>query len=286
MPKYEVSVLIDNPPFLSDRFTTRIDLLTGNPFYESQWGKLFAILPPEVAEDIAREIWRECFTRVVLKPPNEYDIWDPIHNARNKISSMDCLLTGGDGPVCHCFNKDGRMCGAFAYNCVFIEEDEQNQVMRVPNLVAGVKQPRNENAHRFNMYGGRSRENRTRMMVCDKHEKILDERSGNQTLNDVDYVNKVLTKWGWGERNGYPIKLDVDRDDIEYSGTLERKLEKDRTKNHGFTFRWRRPTHDYEVSYSTSRYHLNPDGTRRYDFQQSVLRDFNGYDHNHPIQIN
>jgi hypothetical protein len=238
---------------MSDQFTTQIDLLTGNPFYESQWGKLFAILPPEIAEDIAREIWRECFTRLVLKPPHLYDYWSPIRHERIKFQNKgDCLLHFNKYPVCHCFNKDGSMCGVNDAPNRYLSGalDEEDTVMNVPQLTCGVSKSQTA----MTRYRGLRRDGNgrrewsemettyTKVRMCDKHYKEM--CAGNSWDYSCDYVNKMLTKWGWGERNGYPIRVgDGHKTDIKYSGRLQKKLD----KNDMGEYKWRKPICDYVV---------------------------------------
>ena len=246
MTKSELSIQITNPSFLSDRFTTQIDLLTGNPFYESQWGKLFAILPPEIAEDIAREIWRECFTRVVLKPPHEYDYWCPIRQAKTQFQNKgDCLLHLNKYPVCHCFNKDGRMCGVNDATDRYLAWDSaaevtgQTVVMNVPQMTCGVSKSQTAMTGYVGGEQNRIETRHTKVKMCDKHAKEM-RASGDA----CDYVNKMLTKWGWGERNGYPIRVgDGYKTDIKYSARLQKKLD----NNQYGEFKWRKPIRDYVV---------------------------------------
>ncbi len=263
MSKSELSIQIANPSFLSDRFTTQIDLLTGNPFYESQWGKLFAMLPPDIAEDIAREIWRECFTRVVLKPPNEYDYWCPIRQAKTKFQNKgDCLLHLNKYPVCHCFNKDGRMCGVndttdrYLGNALHsVYRSGTDPLMNVPQLTCGVSKSQTA----MTAYAGRNKDNRmetrpSKVKMCDKHHKEM-LASGDC----YDYVNKMLTKWGWGERNGYPIRVSAwQYTDIKYSGRLQKKLE----VNYTGEYKWRKPIRDYVVESQFERIYTGGPGIR------------------------
>lgn len=269
-----LSLQITKPTFIGDQFTAQLDLVTGKFYYHSEWGELFATLPYDVAEDIAREIWRECFSRVVLKP-SEFVYCNVMKEARNKIQySGDCLLDV-NRPVCHCFNKDGRMCGVGAYNTVTVEpirSCRDGQVMKVPNMVAGVKQARKENVEEMNRFNCRlDQPNRTRVLMCDKHKKEFDKLDNPSVpIARINYVNSLLTKWGWGERNGYPIRLNTNRNDIELSGTLQRKIEKDSdSPYHNNSYRWRRPSHDYEVDPS-KRFHENP------NFQRARYVDDNG----------
>jgi len=257
---------------MGDQFIAQFDLITGKFYYHSEWGKLFATLPYDVAEDIAREIWRECFTRVVLRP-TEWQYCNVMKEARNKIQySRDCLLDANH-PVCHCFNKDGRMCGVSAYNLVTVEEHQDAQVMKVPNMVAGVKPARKENAN-WMATQVNHRHCKTRVRMCDKHKKQLEKT--DSPIGRVNYVNSLITKWGWGERNGYPIRLNTNRNDIEYSGTLQRKMDNDVATEYNYkSLRWRRPSYDYEVGYSTTRYVMMEDGTRVYKFQSCRYHDTN-----------
>jgi len=64
-----------------------MDLMTGKPFYHSEWGELFAMLPFDVQDSIASAIWRYVFSNHVLKIPTTIKILEPGELHRNQTMS-------------------------------------------------------------------------------------------------------------------------------------------------------------------------------------------------------
>ena len=59
-----LSLQITNPKFLSDDFTTRLDLITGKLYYHSEWGELVSMLSPEIVENISRSnFWQDILAK-------------------------------------------------------------------------------------------------------------------------------------------------------------------------------------------------------------------------------
>lgn len=78
-----LSLQITSPSFLDDSFTSQIDLVTGKPFYHSEWGRLFTMLPWDVQESIASAIWRYVFSNKVIRIPTLIKILEPGELHRN-----------------------------------------------------------------------------------------------------------------------------------------------------------------------------------------------------------
>ena len=81
-----LSLQITSPSFLDDSFTSQIDLVTGKPFYHSEWGRLFTMLPWDVQESIASAIWRYVFSNKVIRIPTPIKFLEPgeLHRNRTK----------------------------------------------------------------------------------------------------------------------------------------------------------------------------------------------------------
>ena len=82
-----LSLQITSPSFLDSGFTSQMDLMTGKPFYHSEWGELFAMLPFDVQDSIASAIWRYVFSNHVLKIPTTIKILEPGELHRNQTMS-------------------------------------------------------------------------------------------------------------------------------------------------------------------------------------------------------
>lgn len=248
-----LSLQMTNPKFLSEDFTTQFDLTTGKLYYESPWGRLFAMMPPEVADAISQAIWRNVFTRRVLKMvrplkiawegEDHADYWrarriafkDPNGTMRTKHGQSevmikarlkmaqkgDCFVEGfySADPLCCCLNKNGQICGQVAHHpqrfFTHPEDPEEPDVLEVPQYTMGMRK-KLRGRHQY-VVGRPSARTEITIPMCAKHEKEYD----NATC-PTQYVNDMLKRYGWGERHGYPIRLNTNR--LKPSKNLEKKL--------------------------------------------------------------
>ena len=245
-----LSLQMSNPKFLSEDFTTQFDLTTGKLYYESPWGRLFAMMPPEIADAISQAIWRDVFSDRVLKiarplkislegeDHSDYwrarirnNIYRPKHGqsevmikARLDIANKgDCFVEKScfTKPLCCCLNKSGQICGQIAHNpknfFTYPEDPEEPDVIEVPQYTMGMRKKRQGQ----NKYSDGRPSDRSQITIpmCAKHKKEYDKATC-----PTQYVNDMLKRYGWGERHGYPIRLNTNR--LKPSKALENKMAK------------------------------------------------------------
>lgn len=73
-----MSLVVSNPSFLSDDFTTHMCLTTGKFFYYSELGKYLSMLPPDIIEGLAKSIWKFIYSNKVLEIEHPFRL--DLHN--------------------------------------------------------------------------------------------------------------------------------------------------------------------------------------------------------------
>jgi hypothetical protein len=86
-----LSLQITNPKFLSNDFTTRLDLITGKLYYQSEWGAIFAMLPPDIIEMISQYAW----IWVDLYEDIRFSNWKPEPITRPRLEQIRANQTRG-----------------------------------------------------------------------------------------------------------------------------------------------------------------------------------------------
>ncbi len=114
--------------------------------------------------------------------------WETMANHLN-VSRKD----GDVEEVCHCFNKNGTICGARPQECVVVGWSDG--LIPVPDGVCGIEKHTHKSTHPGldRLYN---------MRVCGKHYKeMMDDDDGDEA-----YFNRLFRKWGYDEKHGYPVK--------------------------------------------------------------------------------
>jgi len=198
-----------------------MDLMTGKPFYHSEWGELFAMLPFDVQDSIASAIWRYVFSNHVLKIPTTIKILEHssvISNEARRVATPKITFRQRHIDMCHCLNKDGSVCGAQAIHETVSARVDKVDIGQVYDTVDGSSClpcgiTLGMSLGSDNDLQGHFRY--MRMPVCKKHHKEADKCGG-----DV-MINKTLAAWGYGNHDGYMIRTD---DAPEYNHSFGRPI--------------------------------------------------------------
>jgi len=258
-----LSLQMSNPKFLSDDFTTQFDLTTGKLYYESPWGKLFAMMPPEIAEAISQSIWRNVFSLRVLKIHKPLKIsWDgedPSDYARARCKTVysnginwrhnpthgqsevmikarldfaesrgDCFIpphrfVENGHKFCCCLNKNGQICGQESYESERLWENCEGYDDK--SVIPVPQYTMGIKKHRPLRRGHYATLGDP--SVRSEIRIPMCKKHSNEFCEaefPEEYLNDILKKYGWGESHGYPIRLNTNR--LKPSKGLQKKLDK------------------------------------------------------------
>ena len=85
-----MSLVVSNPSFLSDDFTTHMCLTTGKFFYHSELGEYLSMLPPDIIEGLAKSIWKFIYSNKVLEIEHPFRL--DLHNDGSYSHSHHLVL--------------------------------------------------------------------------------------------------------------------------------------------------------------------------------------------------